>query len=249
MRLNGEIAIVTGGSRGIGRAIVERFCSEGAIVHFTYLKSEELARKLEESISDKGGTAIAWKVDGRIESEVENMVSEIFNKYKQIDTLVNNAGIVRDLLIMSMEPEDFGDVVYNNLLGVFNFSKYVSRYMIMRKKGKIVNISSVVGDSPERGQCNYAASKAGIDCFTKTLAIELGPKGVNVNAVAPGIVIVTDQLTEKNARLIREGLLRRIPLGRLGQVDDVANSVLFFASAESDYITGTVLRVDGGYKI
>jgi len=242
--LSDKNVLVTGGTRGIGRAIVQAVARAGARVAFTYRSSSDQAQMLKAELEEQGTEAMALQGDAASFSSAVETIGAVVDTWGTMDVLVNNAGITRDGLMIRMSEEDWDDVVNTNLKSVFNFSKAAYRPMMKQRAGKIINISSVVGVMGNPGQANYAASKAGIIGFSKSLAKELGGRGINVNVVAPGYVEtdMTAKLTDK----AREAMLGAIPLGRPAQPGDVASAVLFLASAAADYITGHVLMVDGG---
>ena len=243
MDLNGKTAIVTGSSRGIGAGIVETFASYGARVCVTYSKSLDSAKKVFDSL--KGEGHILKSLDTSNEESIDKFFSEVLKEWNnQIDILVNNAGIASDQLLLRMKPKDF-DSVYNvNLRGSFLCTKAVAKSMMKARKGSIINISSVVGSTGNPGQSNYAATKAGLEAFSKSIAKELGSRGIRINSVAPGFIRteMTDVLDDKQ----KEALLNHLPLGRLGEADDVSNAVAFLASDLSSYITGQCFHVNGG---
>jgi 3-oxoacyl-[acyl-carrier protein] reductase len=243
LELKGKIALVTGAAQGIGRAIALLLAQKGADIVISDInleKAEEMAKEIEAL----GRKAMAIKVDVANTNDVERMVEAILERFGQIDILVNNAGIARDKLILRMTEEDWDSVLNVNLRGTFNCTKAVIKHMSKQRKGKIVNIASVVGEMGNVGQANYSASKAGVIGFTKTIAREFAQRGINVNAIAPGYIEtpMTEALTEK----VKEGLRRMIPMERLGRPEDVAQAVLFLVSEASSYITGQVLNVNGG---
>lgn len=242
--LNGKCAVVTGASRGIGKAIALKLASLGANIVINYRSSEKEALEVENEIKEMGVEAISIKADISKLDEVDNLIKTSKEKFGTIDIIVNNAGITKDNLILRMKEEDFDNVIDVNLKGVFNCLKSITPVMVRQKKGKIINISSVVGISGNAGQVNYAASKAGIIGMTKSLAKEIGTRGINVNAVAPGFI--DTEMTESLGEKIKEEAKKNIPLKRFGTVQDVAEVVAFLASDESDYITGQVIHVDGG---
>ncbi|MCR4426962.1 MAG: 3-oxoacyl-[acyl-carrier-protein] reductase [Firmicutes bacterium] len=245
MRLTGKTAIVTGGARGIGRAIALRLGREGASVAVNYFSSsEESASALAKEIEASGGCAMVVPGDVTSESDVRSLFDKVMSAWGRVDILVNNAGITRDGLAVRMSSEDFTRVLDVNLLGTFHCSRQAAQIMLRQRGGRIINISSVVGITGNPGQANYAASKAGIIGLTKSLALELASRGITVNAVAPGF-IVTD-MTSALDSAVREGYLARIPMRKLGEPDDVAGVVSFLASDDSAYITGQVIQVDGG---
>lgn len=243
LELQGKVALVTGAAQGIGRAIALLLAQKGADIVVSDInleKAEEAAKEIEAL----GRRAMAIKVNVADANDVEHMVGTILEKFGQIDILVNNAGIARDKLILRMTEEDWDAVLNVNLKGTFNCTKAVIRHMSKQRKGKIVNIASVVGEMGNAGQANYSASKAGVIGLTKTIAREFAQRGINVNAIAPGYIEtpMTDALPEK----VKDGLRRMIPMERLGRPKDVAEAVLFLVSEASSYITGQVLNVNGG---
>jgi len=242
MRFQDKVAIVTGGAQGIGREIALLFAREKAKVIIFDVNDEILAVTVNEL---KGLTvAEGYKVDVTNLEEVEKNINKIIDNFTRVDILVNNAGITRDGLILRMSESDWDKVVAVNLKGAFNCSKAVIKYMVKQRCGKIVNISSVIGVMGNAGQVNYAASKAGLIGITKSLAKELGSRNINVNAVAPGYIKTA--MTDKLDQRVKDEMLKRIPLAKLGEPADVANAVAFLASSDADYVTGQVLLVDGG---
>lgn len=244
MSLTGKNALVTGASRGIGRAIAVELAKNGANVAITYVNSKDKAEEVVNEIKGYGVKAIAIKADVSQEEEVLNMVKIVKESIGSIDILVNNAGINRDNLLMRMSTEDWDKVIDTNLKGTYLCSKALIRDMIKKKSGKIINIASVAGVAGNFGQTNYSASKAGVIGFTKSLAKEVASRGINVNAIAPGLIETDMTLALKED--IRDSLVKNIPMGRLGTVQDIANIVIFLASEKSNYITGQVINVDGG---
>ncbi|CEN76641.1 3-oxoacyl-ACP reductase [[Clostridium] sordellii] len=242
--LNGKVALITGGSRGIGKAIAIKLASYKANIVINYTSNKEHALKVKEEIESYGVKSIVIKCDVSKSDEVNNMIEEIVKEFGQIDILVNNAGITRDGLLMRMKEEDFDSVIDINLKGVFNCTKSATKYMMKKRYGKIINISSVVGLIGNAGQANYCASKAGVIGLTKSSARELASRNINVNAIAPGF-IDTDMTSVLNENL-KETMLKNIPQNRFGSPEDVANLVLFLASDMSSYITGQIINVDGG---
>ena len=242
--LSEKTAIVTGGTRGIGKSMVVALARSGARVAFTYRSSKEEADALKEEMESQGYEVLSFQSDVADFEAAQHTVQQVVDAWGRVDVLVNNAGITKDGLMIRMSEEDWDAVIHTNLKGVFNFSKAVYRTMMKQRSGKIINISSVVGVMGNPGQANYAASKAGIIGFSKSLAKELGARGVTVNVVAPGYVEtdMTASLPEK----AREAMLNAVPLGRPASPQDVANAVVFLASPSADYITGHVLHVDGG---
>ena len=244
MLLDGKTALVTGASRGIGRAIALCLAAEGARVAINYAGNVKAAEEVKAIIEAAGGTAILCQADIADSAAVEAMIADVVKEFGAIDILVNNAGITRDTLLMRMKDEDFAKVLDTNLKGVFYCTKAVSKLMMKKRSGRIVNMASVVGLVGNAGQTNYAAAKAGVIGFSKSAAKELASRGITVNAVAPGF-IGTD-MTADLPESVKEKALSDIPLGRAGQPEDVANAVLFLASEQASYITGQVVHVDGG---
>jgi 3-oxoacyl-[acyl-carrier protein] reductase len=247
MRLKDKVAIITGGARGIGKKISQTFLKEGASVYIFDVNEEEGARTVGELQPAYDGKVNFFKVDITDEKNVEQSIEKIIEAEGRIDILVNNAGITRDNLILRMSLEDWKKVIDINLTGAFICSKHTVKYMVKNRSGKIINISSIVGVHGNAGQSNYSASKAGIIGLTKTLARELAGRNILVNAIAPGYI--ETEMTEKLSDKIKEKLMEQIPIGRLGSVDDVAKTALFLASDDSNYITGTVINLDGGMGI
>lgn len=242
--LKGKCAIVTGAAKGIGKAIALKLASLGANIVLNYRSSEEKAIETENEIKALGVEVLRVKGDISNISDVENLINTAKEKFGKIDIMVNNAGITKDTLILRMKEEDFDSVINVNLKGVFNCLKTITPVMVKQRGGKIINLSSVVGLSGNAGQVNYAASKAGVIGMTKSLAKEVGARGITVNAVAPGF-IETD-MTEVLGDKFKEEAKKAIPLKRLGKPEDVANVVAFLASEDANYITGQVIQVDGG---
>lgn len=242
--LKGKNAIITGASRGIGREIALTLAENGANIVINYRNYNNEIEALVKDIEAKGVKIVTVKCDVSNFEEVENLISEAKEKLGSIDILVNNAGITKDSLLMRMKQEDFESVLDVNLKGVFNTTKLITPIMMKQRTGKIINISSVVGLVGNAGQCNYAASKAGVIGFSKSIARELAPRGVNINVVAPGYIDtdMTNGLSDK----VKESILQTIPMKKMGSTKDVANLVLFLSSGLSDYITGQVINVDGG---
>ncbi len=241
--LKNKTALVTGGTRGIGYAIVRKFAEQGCNVAFTYLSSEEKAKAFEAELNALGIKAKAFKSDAGSYSESEKLVEEVVKEFGTIDILVNNAGVTRDNLILRMTEQQWDDVINANLKSVFNLSKHVSKIMLRNKKGSIINLTSIVGLKGQAGQSNYAASKAGIIGFTKSIADEFGSRGIRCNAIAPGF-IETD-MTSVLSEETKKGILSQIPMKRMGSADEVANAALFLASDLSTYVSGQVLSVCG----
>ncbi len=242
--LKGQIALVTGGSRGIGKAIVQALAGQGAEVWFTFHNSEQSATELEESIAATGECARGIRVDGASFAEVESFVNELLQNTGKLDILVNNAGITRDNLLLRMDEAAWDTVMANNLKSVFSFTKQALKHMLRAKSGRIINISSIVGLKGQAGQANYAASKAGIIGFTKSVADEVGSRNITCNAIAPGF-IETD-MTHGLDELRKKSLLEQIPLRRMGKAEDIADAVVFLASSRASYISGQVISVCGG---
>lgn len=239
-----KVAFITGATRGIGRAIALELAKEGYNIALNYRTENEALESLKKEISDIGVECYPVQGDVSKAEDSERMTKEIIEHFEQIDVLVNNAGITKDNLILRMKEEEFTDVINVNLVGTFNITKNVIKYMTKKRYGKIINLSSVVGISGNAGQSNYAASKAGIIGFTKSIAKELASRNITANAVAPGF-IQTD-MTNVLKDEIKEAIEGTIPLKRLGTAEDVAKVVKFLASEESSYITGQVINVDGG---
>lgn len=244
--LEGKVALITGASRGIGKAIALKFASEGAQIAFTDLKYDENAQQLEHELSLLGVKAKAYASDASSFEDTEKTVDAIVADFNRIDILVNNAGITRDNLLMRMTELDWDLVMKINLKSVFNLVKAVQKYMIKQRAGSIINMSSVVGVHGNAGQANYAASKAGMIGFTKSIAQELGSRNIRCNAIAPGFIEteMTHGLTDE----VRESWVKQIPLRRTGNPNDVSNVALFFASDLSSYVSGQVLSCDGGMR-
>lgn len=242
--LKDKVAIVTGGTRGIGRAIALKLADHGANIVINYRNSDKEAEELKGILEEKGVKVLAVKCDISNFEDSKNLMDKCKEVFGKIDILVNNAGITNDTLIMRMKEEDFDNVIDVNLKGTFNCAKHASAIMLKQRFGKIINMTSVVGIAGNAGQVNYAASKAGVIGLTKSLAKELGSRGITVNAVAPGFINtdMTASLSEK----VKEEASKNIPLKRLGDPEDVANLVGFLASDAANYITGQVINVDGG---
>ena len=244
MNTGKRIAIVTGASRGIGKAIALEFAKQGAFVVINYNGSREKAAQVKEEIINQGGEAEIFQCNVADFTACGAFIKEIVKTYGRIDVLVNNAGITKDGLLMAMSEEDFGSVLDTNLVGTFNCIRHVARQMLKQRSGRIINMASVVGIGGNPGQANYAASKAGVIGLTKTAAKELASRGITVNAIAPGFIRtdMTDVLSDK----VKEETLKNIPMGKFGEPEDVAKAAAFLASSEAGYITGQVLCVDGG---
>ncbi len=244
MRLEGKVALVTGSARGIGKAIVERFAAEGAVAVIGDVANEAAARETLAAIESSGGKGMVAMFDVGDAAQVEAAVAGILSAQGRIDILVNNAGITRDGLLMRMSEEDFDAVVRTNLKGTFLLTKAVSRHMIKQRSGRIVNMSSVVGLMGNAGQSNYSAAKAGIAGFTKSIARELGSRGITVNAIAPGFIQTA--MTAELPEAVRKAFLAQIPLGRFAAPEEVAELALYLASDAAGYVTGQVIGINGG---
>jgi 3-oxoacyl-[acyl-carrier protein] reductase len=242
--LEGKVAIITGASRGIGKGIAEKFIEQGATVVFTYASSDEKARALEAELAQKGGVAKGYKSDAADFNAANELIELVTKDFGGVDILVNNAGITRDNLLMRMSEEHWDEIMRVNLKSVFNLTKAVIKPMLKARKGSIINMSSVVGVKGNAGQANYAASKAGIIGFTKSVAAELGSRNIRCNAIAPGF-IETEMTEVLNPEVVQQWR-ESIPLKRGGSPEDVANATLFLASDMSAYITGQTLHVCGG---
>lgn len=244
MKLAGKNALVTGASRGIGREIALELARQGANVAVNFSGSEQLANEVVDTIKALGRESFAVQANVSNSDAVTDMVKKVVDQFGTLDILVNNAGITRDNLLMRMKEEDWDAVIDTNLKGVFLCTKAVSRQMMKQRTGRIINISSIVGVSGNAGQANYVAAKAGVIGLTKTTAKELATRGITVNAVAPGFI--TTDMTDKLNEELKAEMLKQIPLGRLGDPDDIAKVVVFLASEDSRYMTGQTLHVDGG---
>jgi 3-oxoacyl-[acyl-carrier protein] reductase len=244
MNLKGKVALVTGASRGIGRACALYLAELGAKVAVNYARSSAQADQVVAQIREMGGEAVAIRADVSKQADVDAMVEETIQTLGGLDILINNAGITRDTLLIRMKEEDWDQVLDTNLKSVFLVTKAASKYMMKKRQGRIINISSVIGVAGNAGQANYAASKAGIIGFSKSIAKELAARNILVNMIAPGF-IDTD-MTEVLNDQVKEGILSQIPLNRYGKPEDIAHLAGFLASDESGYITGQVIHVDGG---
>lgn len=244
MEFSEKVALVTGASRGIGRSIALKLAANGAKVAINFAGNLAKAEEVKNAIEANGGEALLVQGDISDFEKVSGIVKNVVDAWGRIDILVNNAGITRDNLLLKMSEKDFDEVIATNLKGVFNCTKAVTRLMMKQHSGRIVNMASVVGLMGNAGQANYSAAKAGIIGFTKSAAKEFAPRGITVNAVAPGFIAtdMTDAIPEK----IKTGLIEKIPMGRIGNPEDVANAVLFLVSEKAAYITGQVISVDGG---
>lgn len=244
MLLKDKVVIITGASRGIGKAIAQKCVEEGAKVAFTYLSSEEKAKALEAELTQNGGEVKGFKSNASDFDAAQKLVDDVMEAFGQVDVLINNAGITRDTLLMRMTEEQWDEVMNTNLKSAFNLTKAVQRPMLKARKGSIINMSSVVGVSGNAGQANYAASKAGMIGFTKSVAQELGSRNIRCNAIAPGF-IETEMTAALDEKVVQEWR-NSIPLKRGGSPEDVANATVFLASDMSAYITGQTLHVCGG---
>ncbi len=244
MDFNGKVALITGSSRGIGKSVAKDLASKGAFVIINYSSNEQAAQSVKDEIESKGGKCEIRGFDVSSYSQVNDEIDSIVKDHGELNFLVNNAGITRDTLLMRMKEEDWDDVINVNLKGVFNCTKAASKYMVKQKSGRIVNISSVVGEMGNPGQSNYSATKAGIIGFTKSVSRELASRNITVNSVAPGFIEtdITSGLSDK----VKEHYLGQIPLSRFGSPEDVSGVVSFLLSDAASYITGEVIRVNGG---
>ena len=241
--LEGKVALVTGGSRGIGAAIARRFAEQGAAVAFTYRSSAEQANAMAAQLSELGVKAKAYQSDASSYQASEELANAVLEEFGKVDILVNNAGITRDNLMLRMTEEMWDDVIQTNLKSIFNLTKHLIRPMMKNRGGSIINMSSIVGVTGNAGQANYAASKAGIIGFTKSIAKEMGSRSIRCNAIAPGFIEtdMTDALDEK----VKEGYLANIPMKRLGKAEEVADVCVFLGSDLSTYVSGQVISVCG----
>jgi 3-oxoacyl-[acyl-carrier protein] reductase len=247
MRLKDQVALVTGGSRGIGRAIVKALAAEGARVAFVFRGSQPAADSLVQEVAQAGGTALALQADVTDPEAAPRCAERVEKEWGRLDILVNNAGVIRDDLFVRMEPEAWSTVLQTNLGGTYNFCRAVAYTLMKQRRGRIINVSSVAAEHVNSGQTNYAASKGAINAFTRALAVELASRNVTVNAVAPGF-IETD-MSEAVRNKAGDMIKKVIPMRRIGQPDDIARVVVFLASADSAYMTGQVLTVDGGLSL
>ncbi len=241
--LTDKIALITGGTRGIGEAMVRKFAAEGATVAFTYVSSEERANKLETELQAMGAQIKGFKSNAASFEAAEELIKEVIAAYGRIDVLVNNAGITRDNLLLRMNEDQWDAVIETNLKSIFNLTKQILRPMMKARNGSIINVSSIVGMTGNAGQANYAASKAGIIGFTKSVAHEIGSRNIRCNAIAPGF-IETD-MTQELSEEVKANYLQNIPMKRLGQGEEVANVALFLASDLSTYVSGQTISVCG----
>lgn len=247
MILKEQGALVTGGSRGIGRAIVKALAAEGAKVAFVYRGSQEAADSLVAEVAQQGGTALALQADVAKLDEAQRCAERAEKEFGRIDILVNNAGIIRDDLFVRLEPDAWNSVLETNLGGAYNFCRAIAYTLMKQRRGRIINISSIAAEHSNPGQCNYAASKGAINAFTRALAVELASRNVTVNAVAPGFIETDMSAAVRNKA--GDMIKKIIPMRRLGQPEDIARVVVFLAGPDSAYITGQVLTVDGGLSL
>lgn len=242
--LENKVALITGGSRGIGAAMVKKFAEHGAHVAFTYRSSQEQAQAVIEATAEYGTTVKAYASDASSLEQTQSLITEVVKEFGGIDILINNAGITRDNLLMRMTEANWDDVMNNNLKSVYNFTKCIMRPMLKARKGSIINISSIVGLKGNAGQANYAASKAGMIGFTQSIAQEVGSRNIRCNAIAPGFIAT--EMTDDLAPELKEQMIQNTALKRLGQADEIANTAIFLASDLSSYITGETLNTSGG---
>ena len=240
--LEGKVAVVTGGSRGIGAEIAKALAKNGALVAINYQNSSEKADSLVQEIEQEGGTAFAFKADVMVADDVHQFIEEVIKRYGQIDILINNAGITRDKTFRKMSMEEWEEVINVNLNSVYKTTSAVINHMLEQKYGRIINISSIIGQSGGFGQTNYSASKAGLLGFTKSLALETAKNGVTVNAICPGFI--ETEMVAAMPDNVKESIIAKVPMRRLGQTDEVADAVLFLI--KSSYITGQEINVNGG---
>lgn len=245
--LDGKIAVVTGASRGIGRAIALELASQGAFVVVNYNGSKDRAEEVKKEIEAAGGKAEVYQCNVSDFEKCQAFIQDVIKTYGRLDILVNNAGITRDGLLMKMSEADFDSVIETNLKGTFNTIRFASRQMLRQRSGRIINMSSVVGIAGNAGQANYASSKAGVIGLTKAVARELASRGITVNAIAPGFI--ETEMTEVLSDAVKEASVAQIPLGRFGKPEDIAKTAAFLASDDAGYITGQVIQVDGGMAI
>ena len=247
MKLAGKTALVTGGSRGIGKAIVRALAAEGAKVAFTYNSNADAANELVKELELDQREALAVQADAADAAKARELIESLLEKWEKIDILVNNAGIIKDGLLATMSEENWSMVINTNLTSIYNYCQAAMRPMMSARHGRIINISSVAGRYGNPGQTNYAATKGGIDGFTRCLAHEVGRRGITVNSIAPGFI--NTDMTEAVRNAAGKEITKQISVRRLGEPEDIANAVVFFASNESSYVTGQVLTVDGGLTL
>ena len=245
--LDGKIAVVTGASRGIGRAIALELASRGAFVVVNYNGSKDRAEEVKKEIEAAGGKAEVYQCNVSDFEKCQAFIQDVIKTYGRLDILVNNAGITRDGLLMKMSEADFDSVIETNLKGTFNTIRFASRQMLKQRSGRIINMSSVVGIAGNAGQANYASSKAGVIGLTKAVARELASRGITVNAIAPGFI--ETEMTAVLSDAVKEASVAQIPLGKFGKPEDIAKTAAFLASDDAGYITGQVIQVDGGMAI
>ncbi|MEI6398167.1 MAG: 3-oxoacyl-ACP reductase FabG [Pseudomonadota bacterium] len=245
--LQGKNILITGGVRGIGRAMTEAAAKAGGHVIATYLSNEATAKDVIGGLQSQGLNVHACKLDVRDSKQVDEAVAALESEYGPIEVLINNAGIVKDGLLMAMEDDDWNDVLNTNLGGAFHVTRAVARQMIRARRGQIINISSVAASRPGRGQVNYAASKGGIEAATKALAVELSSRNIRVNCIAPGVI--TTEMSQDVREAAGDKILESILLKRFGNPEDIANMAVFLASDLASYITGEVIHIDGGLKL
>lgn len=247
MSLEGRTALVTGGSRGIGKAIVEELASRGAKVAFVYQSSQAAAEAMAAELTARGQTVVAYQADVKDKAAADAVIQKVVDAWGKLDILVNNAGVIRDTLLATMTSEQWHEVIETNLTSVFNFCQAATRPMMSARYGRIVNMSSVAAEFGNKGQANYAASKGGIEGFSRCLATELAKRNITVNAVAPGFIETDMTAAVRNAA--EAEIKKRIPVQRLGKPEDIARAVAFLVDEKSSYITGQILVVDGGLTL
>ncbi len=247
MILKDKTALITGAGRGIGQAIARAFAKEGAKVAIVYNRSAAPAEALVQEITAAGGAAVAFQADVKSFDAAQQIVDQTVEKWGRLDILVNNAGVIRDKLFVTMDSDDWNEVINTNLGGAFNFSRAAGVVMMRARKGKIINISSVAGAYGGTGQVNYSASKGGINAMTRALAVELAKRNVNVNAIAPGVI--ETEMSQAVRNLVGDDMNKMIPMKRVGKPEEIAALALFLASPAADYITGQVITIDGGLSL